>query len=39
MLDFLPYLVTPENLIGLVTLTLLEIVLGIDNIIFLSIIT
>jgi len=39
MLDFLPYLVTPESLIALVTLTLLEIVLGIDNIIFLSIIT
>ncbi len=39
MLDFLPYLFTPENLIALVTLTLLEIVLGIDNIIFLSIIT
>jgi len=39
MLDFLPYLVTPENLIALVTLTLVEIVLGIDTIIFLSIIT
>ena len=31
-------LFTPENLIGLFTLTLLEIVLGIDNIIFVSII-
>jgi len=32
-------LLTPENLIALVTLTGLEIVLGIDNIIFLSILT
>ena len=32
-------LMTPENLIALATLTALEIVLGIDNIIFLSILT
>lgn len=32
-------LFTPENLIALLTLTALEIVLGIDNIIFLSILT
>ncbi len=32
-------LLTPENGIALLTLTALEIVLGIDNIVFLSIIT
>ena len=30
-------LLSPENLIALLTLTLLEIVLGIDNVIFISI--
>ena len=39
MLDLLPYLFTAENMVALLTLTLLEIVLGIDNIIFLSILT
>jgi predicted tellurium resistance membrane protein TerC len=37
MLDILTALMTTENLIALATLTGLEIVLGIDNIIFLSI--
>jgi predicted tellurium resistance membrane protein TerC len=32
-------LLTPENLIALLTLTLLEIVLGVDNIIFISIVS
>ncbi|MFH1138964.1 MAG: TerC family protein [Pseudomonadota bacterium] len=32
-------LLTPENLIALLTLTVLEIVLGIDNIVFISILT
>jgi predicted tellurium resistance membrane protein TerC len=35
----LPELLTPENGIALLTLTALEIVLGIDNIVFLSILT
>ena len=35
----MPELLTTENLIALLTLTALEIVLGIDNIIFLSILT
>jgi predicted tellurium resistance membrane protein TerC len=35
----MPELLSPENLIALVTLTGLEIVLGIDNIIFLAILT
>ncbi len=39
MFDFIPALLTTENLIALATLTGLEIVLGIDNIIFLSILT
>ncbi|MBA3899930.1 MAG: TerC family protein [Bacteroidetes bacterium] len=33
------YLLSPEALISLLTLTLLEVVLGIDNIIFISIVT
>lgn len=32
-------LLTPENLVALLTLTILEIVLGVDNIIFLAIVT
>jgi predicted tellurium resistance membrane protein TerC len=39
MHDLITHLLTVENLIALLTLTLLEIVLGIDNIIFLSILT
>jgi len=39
MTDILTHLFTPENMVALLTLTMLEIVLGIDNIIFLSIIT
>lgn len=37
MLDLISLLTTPENLASLVTLTVLEIVLGVDNIIFLAI--
>ena len=37
MFDFIPALFTSENLIALATLTGLEIVLGIDNVIFLAI--
>jgi len=39
MPDFLITFFTPENAVALLTLTALEIVLGIDNIIFLSILT
>jgi len=39
MSDLFIHLFTSENMIALLTLTMLEIVLGIDNIIFLSIIT
>jgi predicted tellurium resistance membrane protein TerC len=35
--DAMEHLLTPEGLVALVTLTVLEIVLGIDNIIFISI--
>ncbi len=37
MLDLISLLTNPENLASLVTLTVLEIVLGVDNIIFLAI--
>ncbi len=37
MLDLISLLTSPENLASLVTLTVLEIVLGVDNIIFLAI--
>ena len=36
MLDFLSALSTPEALVGVLSLTLLELVLGIDNIIFIT---
>ncbi len=39
MLERMEALFTPEALIALVTLTILEIVLGIDNVIFISILT
>ena len=35
----LEQLLTAENLIALLTLTLLEVVLGIDNVVFLTILT
>ena len=35
----LEQLLTGENLIALLTLTLLEVVLGIDNVVFLTILT
>lgn len=38
-MPMLETLLTPENLVALLTLTLLEIVLGIDNVIFIAIIT
>jgi predicted tellurium resistance membrane protein TerC len=39
MMPLLHALMSPENLVAILTLTALEIVLGIDNIIFLSILT
>jgi predicted tellurium resistance membrane protein TerC len=37
-MEILNHLLTTESLISLVTLTFMEIVLGIDNIVFISII-
>ena len=39
MTEFISHLFTAEGLIALATLTLLEIVLGIDNVIFIAILT
>jgi predicted tellurium resistance membrane protein TerC len=39
MFEVLERLIQPENLISLATLTLMEIVLGIDNIVFITILT
>ena len=39
MTEFISHLFTTEGLIALATLTLLEIVLGIDNVIFIAILT